>query len=672
MGFKKWVVSSYDKSLAKQLANDCDIDPIVALIASSRGYSDPYELEEFLSFEPDFSSPLEMADIVNAANIINETIEKNEKITVYGDYDCDGVAATSLLYGYLKSRNANCDYYIPDRFEEGYGMNEAAIRSLASEGTKLIVTVDNGIVCFDEIQLANSLGIKVVVTDHHLPSDRLPQALAVVNPHRADCPSSFKDICGAQVAFKLICVLEAKEPEELLPLYADTLSLAVVADIMPLRNENRYIVKYGIEKLKSNPTVGLSALMNIAGIEQNKVDSGRIAFGLCPRINAAGRMGKANRAVSLLTCENMLEALKIADDIDSDNALRQQIEKKIYSEAVEIIEKEDLKYDRVIVVCGNGWHHGVIGIVASKITERYGAPAILFSSEGETATGSGRSIDGFSLYNAINSCKDILVKFGGHDQAAGRSLKTENIQNFRSAINEYANSLDYVAPELNIDLKLNPSALSLDLAFALQQLEPFGNGNPAPLFGVYGVKLIGITPLANNKHLRLSFSKGDNSFQGLLFGVSTNSFCFEIDDMLDLAVSVEANFYRGEYSVSVQIKAIRLSMTDDVKLFSDISNFNSFCSNNIYDPKALLPTREEVGSVYKFICERKVLPLRVEYFFLNSLGYAKTMIALKTLKELELIKICDDGMYVGVKGLKTNLLNSQTYKTLSERSDINE
>lgn len=672
MGFKKWVVSSYDKSLAKQLANDCDIDPIVALIASSRGYSDPYELEEFLSFEPDFSSPLEMADIVNAANIINESIEKNEKITVYGDYDCDGVAATSLLYGYLKSRKANCDYYIPDRFEEGYGMNEAAIRRLASEGTKLIVTVDNGIVCFDEIQLANSLGIKVVVTDHHLPSDRLPQALAVVNPHRVDCPSSFKDICGAQVAFKLICVLEAKEPEELLPLYADTLSLAVVADIMPLRNENRYIVKYGIEKLKSNPTVGLSALMNIAGIEENKVDSGRIAFGLCPRINAAGRMGKANRAVSLLTCENMLEALKIADDIDSDNALRQQIEKKIYSEAVEIIEKENLKYDRVIVVCGNGWHHGVIGIVASKITERYGAPAILFSSEGETATGSGRSIDGFSLYNAINSCKDILVKFGGHDQAAGITLKTENIHNFRSAINEYANSLDYVAPELNIDLKLNPSGLSLDLAFALQQLEPFGNGNTAPLFGVYGVKLIGITPLANNKHLRLSFSKGDNSFQGLLFGVSTDSFCFEIGDMLDLAVSVEANFYRGEYSVSVQIKAIRLSMTDDVKLFSDISNFNSFCSNNIYDPKALLPTREEVGSVYKFICERKVLPLRVEYFFLNSLGYAKTMIALKTLKELELIKISDDGMYVGVKGLKTNLLNSQTYKTLSERSDINE
>lgn len=672
MGLKKWQVASYDKELAKELAEECEIDPIVALIASARGYTDPCDLEEFLSDEPCFSDPYEMADIVKAAEIINNSIELGEKIAVYGDYDCDGVTATALLYSYLKSRNANCCYYIPDRFDEGYGMNINAVKKLFNEHTKLIVTVDNGIVCNEEIALAKELNMKVVVTDHHLPSDTLPDADAVVDPHRKDCPSEFKEICGAEVAFRLICVLENKEPEELLPYFADILALAVIADIMPLTLENRSIVKYGVQKLKNSPLTGLSALLNVAGIDISSVNASRIAFGLCPRINAAGRMGKADRAVELLITDNMMTALSIANEIDSENSLRQQIEKKIFEQAVGIIESQKLMYDRVIVAAGENWHHGVVGIVAARITEKYGCPAVLISIDGDLACGSGRSIEGFSLYNAIDSCRDLMIKFGGHEQAAGVTLAPEDIDEFRTRINNYANNLEFVPPVLKLDCKLNPSALSLDLAFALEQLEPFGAGNKSPLFGVYGVTLERVTPVASNKHLRLLFSKGTNSFQAMLFGVSTDNFCFEVGDILDLAVSVEANFYKGEYSVSVQIKALRISGIDDDTLFNHLAEYNKFMSGNEYDYKKLLPTREEVGTVFKKISERDILPDRIKYIFMNDFGFGKTSVSLNVLEELGLISRTSNGKYKAVTGIKTNLLNSKTYKILTERSGKND
>lgn len=672
MGLKKWEIADYDKNLAKELAEECDIDPIVALIASARGYEDPCALEEFLSDEPCFSDPHEMADIDKAAEIINGFIENGEKITIYGDYDCDGVTATSLLYNYLKTRGANCCYYIPDRFDEGYGMNINAVKKLFNEHTKLIITVDNGIVCHEEIALARELGMSVVVTDHHLPSDTLPDANAVVDPHLKHCNSSFKEICGAEVVFRLICVLENKEPEELLPYYADILSLAVVADIMPLTLENRSIVKFGIDKIKFSALTGIAALVNVAGLDINSVNASRIAFTLCPRINAAGRMGKAERAVELLTTDNMMTALAIANEIDSDNSKRQQIEKTIFEEAVEIIENEKLMYDRVIVAAGNNWHHGVVGIVAARITEKYGCPTVLISIDDELACGSGRSIEGFSLYNAITSCKDLMIKFGGHEQAAGVTLSPDDILEFRRRINEYAGNLDFVPPVITLDCKLNPSALSLDLAFALEVLEPFGFGNKNPLFGVYGVKLERITPVANNKHLRLLLSRGINSFQAMLFNVSTDNFCFKVGDIIDLAVNVEKNYFRDEYSVSVLIKAIRMSETDDESLFKSVCEYNNYMSGNEFCFDLIYPTREEVGEIYKKICEEEVLPERIKYIFMNKIGFAKVSISLTVLEELGLIVKNNKGLYKAVKDIKTNLLNSQTYRNLSERSGNND
>ena len=664
MGFKKWLLTNCDKELAKNLAEECNTDPLVALIAAARGYTDPTDLEQFLAEEPCFSDPKELKDIELAAECINNFIAENKKIAIYGDYDCDGVVSTALLYNYLTSRGAAPIYYIPDRFDEGYGMNKNAVEYLKEQGTDLIITVDNGISCFREIEYANSLGITVVVTDHHLPPEVLPNAYAVVDPHRKDCASSFKQICGAQVVFKLICVLDEKEPEELIYSYADLLCLAVVADVMPLSFENRSIVKCGIEKLKNNAITGLSALLNVAGVDTKKVNSRSIAFGLSPRINAAGRMGKAERAVRLLTENRILEALQIANEIDSENAKRQQIEKEIFAQAVEKIENNGYFHNRVIVVEGENWYSGVIGIVAARLTERYGAPTIVISVENDMAHGSGRSIEGFSLFNALNSVSHLLEKFGGHTLAAGLSLKKENIEEFRKQINSYAFSLPLAVPTIKIDCKLNPAAINVDLSDSLSVLEPFGNENQPPVFGLFGVTLQKITPLSNNKHLRLIFSKGENSFKAMLFGVGTDSFCFEEGDLLDLAVTLETNYFNGNYSVNINIKAMRMNNTNDDLLFSQMENYNNFYSGYEFNPKLIVPTREEIGLVYKFILQKPVLTDRVRYVFLNTLGYAKTELSITALLELGLILKNSDTLYANKNSQKTDLLNSSTYKLL--------
>lgn len=667
MGFKKWIVADHDKELAKELAEECDVDPIVALIASSRGYDDPTDLEQFLSLEPVFSDPRHTADILIAAEIVNAAIEDGVKIAVYGDYDCDGVTATALLYNYLTSRNADCIYYIPDRFNEGYGMNEDAVKKLYNKGVKLIITVDNGISAIKEIQLAKSLGMDVVVTDHHLPGDVLPNADAVVDPHRKDCPSSFKEICGAEVAFRLICVMENKEPEELLPYFADILSLAVLGDIMPLTAENRSIVKYGVEKLKTAPATGLSALMSVAGLDKKSLDATKIAFTLTPRINASGRMGDAKRAVELLISQNMMAALGIANEIDSDNSLRQQTEKKILAEVLDQIEDKGYENQRVIVCSGYDWHAGVIGIVAARVAERYSKPAIMITVDSDgLAHGSGRGVEGFSLFDAINQCKDLLTKFGGHEQAAGISLKEENIDLFREKINEYADGLEYFAPTIQIDCRLNPAALTVDLASAIKSLEPFGTKNPAPVFGIWGVTLTRITSIGGGKHLRILFSKGNNTFSALLFGVSKDRFCFDEGDVLDLAVAVQENEFKGEVGVSVIIKAIRMNGTDDDKLFRELFLWDDYLAKKDRDYTPIAPNRQEIGLIYKYVCQNNVLLDKIKYRFINSLGIGKTLAAIKILEELELVKK-ENGRLIVVKTTeKTDLEKSETYLKLQK------
>lgn len=665
MAMKKWVVEKTDRALAKELAAECDTDPIVALIAAARGYTDPTDLEQFLSDEPCFSEPRELADIKKATALIEEELAKGTKIAVFGDYDCDGVVATVLLYHYLRGRNADCLYRIPNRFTDGYGMTAAAVEELHEAGVGLIVTVDNGISCHEAIDRAKQLGMRVIVTDHHLPKDTLPDADAVVDPHRKDCPSSFKEICGAQVAFALICVLENREPEELIPYYADILSVAVLADIMPLTLENRCIVKYGLDKLIHSPAIGLSALISAAGLDRGKISAGQVAFGIAPRINAAGRMGDASRAVELLLSDSIGKALEIATVLDKENALRQQTEKDIFENAKKRIEQNGYQYDRVIVIEGEGWHPGVLGIVASRISERYGKPSVVISVDGENASGSARSIEGFSIYEAITSASEHLIKFGGHSSAAGLSLAADRIDGFRKAINDYAYQFAFQPPLLKLDCKLTPAALSLDLALSLSGLEPFGTGNPTPVFGLYGVQLVRADSIGKGKHLRLIFSKGENSFQTLLFGVSKEVFCFEPGDILDAAVTLSVDHYNGTESLTVQIKALRL-FDEPETLFDEFDLFAQMMSGREGAYGDLLATRAQIGEIYKYIAETPRLQDRVKYVFLPTVGYGKTMTALAVLEELGLI-VSDHMTYKAVQNpQKKDLMNSDIYKTLCE------
>jgi len=663
---KKWLIGNPDRQMAKSLAEECDIDPFVALIACGRGYETPDEIEQFISEEPDFTDPRELADIEKAAEFINGYISENRKIAVFGDYDCDGVTSTALMYDYLKSRGADVITYIPDRVAEGYGMNIGAVDKLKSLGVELIITVDNGISCKEEIAYADSIGIKTVVTDHHLPPEEIPNAVAVVDPHRVDCPSTFKEICGVEVAFKVVCVMDNKEPEELIYRYADLLAVGTVGDVMPLIYENRSIVRTGVEMIKRNARVGISALLSIAGIEKSSVTASKIAFGIVPRINAAGRMGSAERALELLKCENMLEALNIVEIIDEANVERQSVEKRILSEAIEKIEKNGYKYNRVIVVAGEDWNLGVVGIVASRISEKYGKPAFVIGIEGDTAHGSGRSQGGFSLYDAMSSCENTLTKFGGHALAGGISLNTDKIDDFREAVNLYAQKFEYCPPELNLDCRINPAGMTVDLVDAVKLLEPFGAGNRQPIFGIFEVKLERITPIGNGKHLKLLFYKGNNAFQALLFGVTPQQFCFEVGDILDLAVILEGNYYKDNYTLSVQIKSLRISGLDYDSVFDDLSSYHDYRSGLDYNCKKILPSREQVGILYKEICKAPVLRDRIEYIYLNELGYAKTQLAITTLCELGLINE-EKGILSAVKGApRTELTNSPTYKKIYE------
>ena len=666
MAFKKWVVASPEREAAKLIAAECEVDPFVALIAYGRGINDASYLEQFLSDEPILCDPFELADIRLAAQIVNEAIAAGEHIAVFGDYDCDGVVSTALLCDYLKSRGATVSAYIPDRIDEGYGMNIGAVDSLKASGVSLIVTVDNGISCAEEIAYANSLGMRVIVADHHIPPENLPDAAAVVDPHRRDCPSQFKEICGAVVTFKLVCAIDDKEPEQLLYRYADMLAIATVGDVMPLINENRSIVREGVKKLRHSPSVGVAAVLLSAGIDRTTISAGRISYGIVPRINAAGRMGNAMRAFELLTCEDTLAAIKIANELDECNADRQRIERDITSSAIAEIENKGYQYNRVIVVSGENWHAGVVGIVASRICEKYGKPAIVLSIADGVAHGSGRSFQGFHLYNAIHSCKDVLLKHGGHELAAGVSVLPENINSFRECINEYADNLPFQVPELHLDFKLNPSVMSVDMAYAIKALEPFGMGNPTPVFGVFGVQLQKITPIANGKHLRLLFSKENTTFQAMLFGTTEQEFIYNAGDTVDLAITLDTNTYRDTVNLSVQIKEIRLSGINETAVISDMSVFDSFMNATRIDAAALLPTREQVGAVYKAVDQNGISLQKIKFMFTHSIGYAKTQIAVKILHELGLVAFRGGKLY-GTTAQKTDLNNSKTYSFLREQ-----
>ncbi len=606
MSRKKWITAHIDKEIAAQVAENHSLDPFTALIVVSRGITEYEDVEEFFDTDFSFCDPYLITDMEEAVNRINYAIENHERICVFGDYDADGVTATALMYSYLSNKGADVIYYIPDRTTEGYGMNCGAIDKLKEQNVKLIVTVDNGISAIEEIDYANGLGIETVVTDHHQVGDTLPNAIAVIDPHREDCNLHFKDWAGVGVAFKVVCALEKGDYSEILSQYADIIAVGTVADVVDLKDENRAIVKYGVSKINTNACNGINALRQVAGVGEKMLNAVGVTYSLAPRINAAGRMESATTALKLLLSDNLMEALNIAEKVDMCNRDRHTAESEIMEAAVKHIESnEQLKHSRVIVVCGEHWHHGVIGIVAARITEKYGKPSIVITFDGDEGTGSARSIDGFSVYDAIKSCSEYLTHFGGHTMAAGLGVKRENVGDFFNAINNYASTLEDTVPTLLLDCKLNPAYINTNLVLSLENLEPFGAGNPQPLFGVFGVKLTSIKGVGEgNRHLRLTFSKGNTQFTAMKFSTTIETFPFREGDTVDLAVRIEKNEYRGEIKASVQIKDMRFSGVDEDNLFKSQSLYEKYKRGEKLSPheaRFLTPTREFLLGVFNIL-----------------------------------------------------------------------
>lgn len=602
MGLKKWVFCPNDKPLAKEIAEECNLDPVVTMLAVARGYTDPWQIEELLSDEIMLNDPSSLTDINLAADRIRTAITSREKILIFGDYDCDGVTATVLLYEYLSNKNADVAYAIPRRDLDGYGLNSTTVEKFSDEGTTLIITVDNGISAFDAIETANERGVDVIVTDHHLPKGELPNAYCVVDPHREDDYSEFKFLSGVGVAFKLVCAVEGVSPEEMLPHFADLVTIGTIADVMPLLNENRSIVKFGLTLMQQAVRPGIKALIDVCGLRDKPLTASSIAFALAPRINAAGRMCDADIAVRLLLSNHFNTAYTLAKELNDYNNQRQEIEQKIVSEACRQIEEENFFNDSVLVLSGRGWHCGVIGIAAARIAERYGKPAILFAIDGDTATGSGRSIHGFDLFSALEHSSEYLLHFGGHEQAAGAGIETGKIDNFRKVINSYARHKDPTYPQVDIDCKLNPAALSVDFVEAISLLEPFGAGNNTPVFALCDMQITRIDMVGKeNQHMRITARKEQTTLHLISFSSSPQNFGISVGDNVDFAVTLSVQEYNGRNTLNIIIKDIRSANREDETFFSFLSNYRAFLLETNVDYNSLYPIRSDFAFVFRFV-----------------------------------------------------------------------
>lgn len=606
MILRKWEVRPLDKERAAAFAQTYGVPFFLAILMNIRGLDDAAHLREFLGEGEPLSDPFLLKDMDKAAARITRAVDNMEKIAVYGDYDADGVTSTAMLYSYLETRGADVIFYIPQREGEGYGMNIGAVEYLKEQGVSLIVTVDNGISSVQEVARANELGIDVVVTDHHRPQEILPDAVAVVDAYRPDDTSPYKHFSGVGIAFKLLMALEdgAGDVEDLLEAYSDLAAIGTIGDIVPLTGENRTLIRAGLERLSQSDRPGVQALLENAGIAGKALTSTNVAFTLVPRINATGRMGAPERAVRLLISGYEEEAEVLSEEICADNEERRRVEAEIAEAAFADIEAKGYMKDRVVVVDGENWHHGVIGIVASRVTERCGKPCMIISRGETEAKGSGRSIEGFSLFEAICACGDLLIKFGGHPMAAGITLKPENIEAFRKRINQYAAEHFPQMPTqtVTLDCKLNPAALSVSMAQSLTQLEPFGNGNPQPVFGLFNMELSNVTPVGGGGHLRLTLEKNGAVITAMRFNTKPEELPYHIGDKIDLAVQLEAREFRGQPSLTVIVRDMKFAAFNTEKNIASLASFEKWQRGEVLsaeDKNRLYPDRACLAAIYR-------------------------------------------------------------------------
>lgn len=679
---KVWSVAKVNKERAIAMASKLEIPPLLAMMLDIRGITKEEDVINFLQENKEFSDPFLMKDMDKAVERITTAVENGEKICVYGDYDADGVTSTSLLYSYLRdSLGADVMFYIPTRTGEGYGMNKGAVDKIHSLGVTLIITVDNGISAREEIDYANSLGIDTVITDHHMPSGAIPKAVAVVNAHQQDDKSPFKDFSGVGVAFKLVMAIEGEyaDVDSLLENFSDIATLGTIGDIVPLVGENRTLVKNGLRHIQNSDRIGINAMKQESGIAEKEINSSNVAFTLVPRINAGGRLGSSEKSVNLLLTEDEDEAVTIADKLGMDNRERQSIEKEILASIDEEVRRTpNIVNDKILVFAGKGWHQGVVGIAASRIKDIYDKPTIIIGIDDDgVARGSGRSVEGFSLCDAVFACSEHLTHYGGHPMAVGISLEKEKINDFRKAINAYCKDIKMPYNILHIDCKLNPNQLDLSILDSLSYIEPCGASNPSPIFGLYNMTIIATKEIGNGKHMRITLSRGQGQVPvyAVYFNHNFQSCSYRNGDIVDVAVSLDRNIYNGQENLSVIIKDIKYSQSNNEELIDSERIFDKFAKRyklTKNEVMSILPTRNDFAYVYRFLKQNKGF-IYGEYALVNALNYkismGKLIVILYSMKELGLIN-WQQGLYQSIIEMKesgkVNLEDSVFIKKLKE------
>lgn len=601
---KKWVIGDVDENRVNYISEKFAISRLIARLLLLRGIDEEMQIKKYLSKgDAQLCNPFELPNMEKAVNRINSALKTGEKITVYGDYDVDGITSTYILYDYLKSRGAEVDYYIPDRANEGYGINNAAVQNLCNSGTKLIVTVDVGITATAEVIFASSLGMEVVVTDHHTPKETVPNCI-VINP-KLKCKYPFDALAGVGVAFCLVCAMSGMD-ETIIDKYCGIAALGTIADMVPLQDENRIIVSRGLKKLNEKNNIGINALLQAAGCADKEITSSTVGFTIAPRLNAAGRIASASQSVELLLETDPTKAMIIAQHLDNDNRFRQQEEKRILDEALEIINKNGYCNDDVIIVSSKGWHHGVIGIVSSRLTELFYKPSAVISTDGNgMGKASGRSIAGFNLFDALSACADCLTKFGGHELAAGFSLEESQIDIFRNKINEYAKAIitdEIATPKLNIDAVISAADVNQETVNELKLLEPCGIGNRSPIFCIKNASVSGIRRPRTGNHMFVTLSQNGASAEAPAFNIADSLSGLAYGDNISVAGSLSTNTYRGITTAQFVIRDVKraenqLSREMLAKIFSKLKPLIN--SGKTMLPLSVLATEPEYAAVVK-------------------------------------------------------------------------
>ena len=675
MDDEPWSEQKYAATLATQQKEV----GLLAGILAARGITDPTEALTLLAGEEELSDPMLLTDMDKACARILEAIDKEQTIVVYGDYDVDGVTATALLYQHLKGMGASVKCMLPSREGDGYGLSKNAIQSIHDKGCQLIVTVDNGISALEEAEFAASLGVDLIVTDHHLPHDALPKAVAVVDPRRADDHSPFKGLCGAGVAFKLCAALDGCPPEEMLDYCGDLAAVGTVADVMPLTGENRTLVKAGLKLLQQTDRPGISALLEEVGLEGKPITAENVSYAIAPRINAAGRMDNAVTALQLVLCEDGERAAELAHKLNEINVARQETEQEIVKAAQEQLDAEPaILEDRVILIWGRDWHPGVIGIVASRLVEKTGRPVIVVSvDEHGEGKGSGRSVQGFNLHECIASCEDILLRFGGHAMAAGLSVREENLPELRRRLNEWAARECAVlfTPPLECDLSIHLDRITVESVRRLEQLAPYGAENPTPVFVLEKAVIDGIFSVSEGKHCRLRLRQGNASIYAVWFGMPPEQLPYTMGDVVDAAVNLSV--YESLRGAQLSGRILELhpagfgnAAAEQTALVQALRRGTPLSA----EQKArIAPERSDIITVYRELQARRWHAEDLQPLFakLGEENTGKILVAITALEQVGLIAVRERSgakfwELVPAEG-KKNLADAPILKCLEER-----